>query len=76
LEEGEELFRVQIGSRPPQCRLRCGDCIHCRPIQVPTNPEIANNAGAVAGGRDEDGGDSNYNPMSWKCKCGNMIFNP
>ncbi|CAH9110760.1 unnamed protein product [Cuscuta epithymum] len=25
---------------------------------------------------DDDSYSSNYKPMSWKCKCGNVIFNP
>lgn len=79
------MLTSQIGSRPPRCEKRCGTCGHCEAIQVPTNPQITNgnknhtinNKKAynnIAYARDND--NSNYKPMSWKCKCGNLIFNP
>ncbi|CAI9111038.1 OLC1v1011171C1 [Oldenlandia corymbosa var. corymbosa] len=75
----------KIGSRPPRCDRRCNNCGHCEAIQVPTNPQIKDghknlrNSSAVstityAGGGGSDY--SNYKPMSWKCKCGDLIFNP
>ncbi|CAN4083084.1 unnamed protein product [Withania somnifera] len=78
------FMRSQIGSRPPRCEKRCGSCGHCEAIQVPTNPQITfgnknhtinnNNKKVIVYARDSD--NSNYKPMSWKCKCGNLIFNP
>ncbi|WCJ32078.1 EPIDERMAL PATTERNING FACTOR-like protein 2 [Euphorbia peplus] len=80
-EEERMLMRSQIGSRPPRCERRCSSCVHCEAIQVPTNPQInhhvINNtefSSSVAYARGDDA--SNYKPMSWKCKCGNLIFNP
>ncbi|KAJ1414579.1 Epidermal patterning factor protein [Sesbania bispinosa] len=75
------MVRAQIGSRPPRCEKRCRSCGHCEAIQVPTNPLVQNgkiNASTVSimayyARRDDS---SNYKPMSWKCKCGNLIFNP
>ncbi|TMW98890.1 hypothetical protein EJD97_003335 [Solanum chilense] len=85
--EKRAMLTSQIGSRPPRCEKRCGTCGHCEAIQVPTNPQITNgnknhtinnnNKKAynnIAYARDND--NSNYKPMSWKCKCGNLIFNP
>nr|XP_009792603.1 PREDICTED: EPIDERMAL PATTERNING FACTOR-like protein 2 [Nicotiana sylvestris]XP_016483306.1 PREDICTED: EPIDERMAL PATTERNING FACTOR-like protein 2 [Nicotiana tabacum] len=83
--EKNAIFRSQIGSRPPRCEKRCGSCGHCEAIQVPTNPQITNgnknhtaatkaSSSSIAYARDDD--NSNYKPMSWKCKCGNLIFNP
>lgn len=86
--EKRAMFRSQIGSRPPRCDKRCASCGHCEAIQVPTNPQItsgnkkhtvnSNNkskaSNSIAYARDSD--NSNYKPMSWKCKCGNLIFNP
>ncbi|XP_041016593.1 EPIDERMAL PATTERNING FACTOR-like protein 2 [Juglans microcarpa x Juglans regia] len=75
------IFRARIGSRPPRCESRCSSCGHCEAIQVPANPQVKNgnrnfsrvsNAAAYARGDDS----SNYKPISWKCKCGNLIFNP
>ncbi|KAL6573086.1 hypothetical protein OROHE_002562 [Orobanche hederae] len=76
VNEEKTMWRAQIGSRPPRCDQRCGSCRHCEAIQVPTttNPQIKLSGieNTTAGGDD----DSNYKPVSWKCKCGNFIFNP
>ncbi|KAL0431439.1 UNVERIFIED_CONTAM: EPIDERMAL PATTERNING FACTOR-like protein 2 [Sesamum radiatum] len=82
-EEDKAVLRAQIGSRPPRCDGRCSSCGHCEAIQVPTNPQTGSRAGSrssstavpvIAYARGDD--NSNYKPMSWKCKCGNLIFNP
>ncbi|KAE8697365.1 cysteine desulfurase 1 [Hibiscus syriacus] len=82
-EEKATLLRGQIGSRPPRCEGRCSSCGHCEAIQVPTSPQIRNgndhsstSNSDVALGRKGGGYNSNYKPLSWKCKCGNFIFNP
>ncbi|XP_042029740.1 EPIDERMAL PATTERNING FACTOR-like protein 2 [Salvia splendens] len=64
VKEEKTMWRSQIGSRPPRCERQCSTCTRCEAIQVPT----------IAAARDQ--GNSNYKPMSWKCKCGNLIFNP
>ncbi|KAJ0963328.1 hypothetical protein J5N97_028450 [Dioscorea zingiberensis] len=61
-----QMERSLIGSRPPRCESRCINCGHCEAIQVPSVAQ------AIKSWRD----DSNYKPLSWKCKCGNMIINP
>ncbi|KAL7231602.1 hypothetical protein ACSBR2_009771 [Camellia fascicularis] len=81
-QEEKTILRGQIGSKPPQCERRCSSCGHCEAIQVPTNPQIKTGTGSkssfssidYARGGDDDS--SNYKPMSWKCKCGNSLFNP
>ncbi|KAB1202016.1 EPIDERMAL PATTERNING FACTOR-like protein 2 [Morella rubra] len=78
--EDKEILRARIGSRPPRCESRCRSCGHCEAIQVPTNPQVHNRninfsrVSNVAYARGDD--TTNYKPMSWKCKCGNLIFNP
>ncbi|MED6210618.1 EPIDERMAL PATTERNING FACTOR-like protein 2 [Stylosanthes scabra] len=85
LKSDKMMMRAQIGSRPPRCERRCRSCSHCEAIQVPTNPQAQKNGSnninssnskvktiAYASGEYN----SNYKPMSWKCKCGNLIFNP
>lgn len=82
------LLRAQIGSRPPRCERKCSSCGHCEAIQVPTNghqvqsrtstskssySSMVSNHVAYARGDDYY---SNYKPISWKCKCGDFIFNP
>ncbi|XP_027348633.1 EPIDERMAL PATTERNING FACTOR-like protein 2 [Abrus precatorius] len=78
--EDKTILRSQIGSRPPKCERRCRSCGHCEAIQVPTNPQAQKGKinspkfSTIAYARVD--GNSNYKPMSWKCKCGNLIFNP
>uniref|UniRef100_A0A2N9J962 Epidermal patterning factor-like protein n=1 Tax=Fagus sylvatica TaxID=28930 RepID=A0A2N9J962_FAGSY len=78
--EDKAILRGQIGSRPPRCERRCSTCGHCEAIQVPANPQVHNGnrnfsrVSNIAYARGYD--NSNYKPMSWKCKCGNFIFNP
>ncbi|TKY55578.1 EPIDERMAL PATTERNING FACTOR protein 2 [Spatholobus suberectus] len=80
VSEDKTMLRPQIGSRPPKCERRCRSCGHCEAIQVPTNPQEQNRKknsskfSTIAYARVGD--NSNYKPMSWKCKCGNLIFNP
>ncbi|KAL4343907.1 hypothetical protein HN51_062040 [Arachis hypogaea] len=82
IEEDNKILRAQIGSKPPKCERRCSSCGHCKAIQVPTNTNLQIQKGninppklfKIAYARGDD--KSNYKPMSWKCKCGNLIFNP
>ncbi|TKY72816.1 EPIDERMAL PATTERNING FACTOR protein 3 [Spatholobus suberectus] len=62
----KEAFRglSRLGSTPPRCEHKCGGCIPCDPIQIPTNNDLL---GAQY---------ANYEPEGWKCKCGNAYFNP
>nr|XP_015885453.1 EPIDERMAL PATTERNING FACTOR-like protein 2 isoform X2 [Ziziphus jujuba var. spinosa] len=78
----------QIGSRPPRCERRCSGCGHCEAVQVPIVPKFQTHSRSfsvsssttrasnkhIANSRGDD--ISNYKPMSWKCKCGDYLFNP
>ncbi|KAM7280570.1 hypothetical protein ACFE04_007704 [Oxalis oulophora] len=81
----EKTMVVRIGSRPPRCEKRCNSCGHCEAVQVPVNTQthkrtrlssstIISQHSNMLYSRGDD--ISNYKPMSWKCKCGNIIFNP
>ncbi|KAK7411916.1 hypothetical protein VNO78_03360 [Psophocarpus tetragonolobus] len=54
----------RLGSTPPRCEHKCGGCIPCNPIEIPTNNDLLGTQYA------------NYEPEGWKCKCGNSYFNP
>ncbi|KAF8040218.1 hypothetical protein BT93_B2450 [Corymbia citriodora subsp. variegata] len=84
-------MRSVIGSRPPMCARKCGSCGHCEAVQVPFVPQQVHGPGRVRSARSHiasastrattayysRGNDiSNYKPMTWKCKCGDMFFNP
>ncbi|KAI3960550.1 hypothetical protein MKW92_007753 [Papaver armeniacum] len=53
-----------LGSRPPSCEHKCGGCVPCEAIQVPTTTDRVGIQYA------------NYEPVGWKCKCGTTFFNP
>ncbi|XP_058081742.1 EPIDERMAL PATTERNING FACTOR-like protein 2 [Magnolia sinica] len=78
-EEEKMFLRARIGSRPPSCQRRCSSCGHCEAVQVPAVPQErserrhSTRISTISSSREDT---SNYKPMSWKCKCGDMIFNP
>ncbi|KAL1805233.1 hypothetical protein ACET3Z_028301 [Daucus carota] len=63
-EKAYKLGRSRLGSRPPNCDHRCGECSPCIAIQVPTNTQQLHLHFA------------NYEPEGWKCKCGSVFFTP
>ncbi|XP_030454570.1 EPIDERMAL PATTERNING FACTOR-like protein 2 isoform X1 [Syzygium oleosum] len=84
-------MRSLIGSRPPMCARKCSSCGHCEAVQVPFVPQqvrgprrgrsahshIASASTRATTAYYSRGDDiSNYKPMTWKCKCGDMFFNP
>ncbi|GAB2269565.1 hypothetical protein Dimus_004485 [Dionaea muscipula] len=86
-KNGMERSLSLIGSRPPRCKTRCSNCGHCEAIQVPIAPQqrlkpadgggnhpLQNSTPMAEYSRGNDM--SNYKPMSWRCKCGDFIFNP
>ncbi|XP_004289378.1 PREDICTED: EPIDERMAL PATTERNING FACTOR-like protein 2-like [Fragaria vesca subsp. vesca] len=81
-EDNKARVRAQIGSRPPKCEGMCSSCGPCEAIQVPNNfqakPGKRNSSTVVSTIAYARGNEysSNYKPMSWKCKCGTIIFNP
>ncbi|KAK1323787.1 EPIDERMAL PATTERNING FACTOR-like protein 2 [Acorus calamus] len=84
--EGDDkaFMRAMIGSRPPSCDRRCSSCGHCEAVQVPAVPQDKKNkighssasskSSITTSSRGDD--TTNYKPMSWKCKCGDLILNP
>lgn len=54
----------KVGSRPPDCEHKCEGCIPCEAIQVPT---ITSHFSLQY---------ANYEPESWKCKCGLSFYSP
>uniref|UniRef100_A0A7N0UZT1 Epidermal patterning factor-like protein n=1 Tax=Kalanchoe fedtschenkoi TaxID=63787 RepID=A0A7N0UZT1_KALFE len=80
---GSGIREQMIGSRPPRCQLRCSGCGPCEAVQVPVSPQLDGRRRArghfyEARETEYSRGDdvTNYKPMGWRCKCGNLIFNP
>ncbi|KAK0570465.1 hypothetical protein LWI29_001567 [Acer saccharum] len=65
---GIEGVKMVLGSRPPQC---VNKCLNCRPcvatLVVPSHPKNH---------RFKTQEDENYYLLSWKCRCGNKLFQP
>ncbi|KAJ4791070.1 Epidermal patterning factor-like protein [Rhynchospora pubera] len=77
-KEEERMVGVAlIGSRPPRCEGRCISCGHCEAVQVPIAPQSKLRKvfhGEILSRGDESS--TNYKPLNWKCKCGDVIINP
>ncbi|XP_019106504.1 EPIDERMAL PATTERNING FACTOR-like protein 6 isoform X2 [Beta vulgaris subsp. vulgaris] len=54
----------ELGSRPPNCERKCDGCTPCVATQVPT---VTGKLGIQY---------ANYEPISWKCKCGMSFYSP
>ncbi|KAI9191626.1 hypothetical protein LWI28_011018 [Acer negundo] len=65
---GTEGVKMVLGSRPPQC---VNKCLNCRPcvatLVVPSHPKNHHFKPQE---------DENYYLLSWKCRCGNKLFQP
>ncbi|GAB4824276.1 hypothetical protein Ancab_007163 [Ancistrocladus abbreviatus] len=51
-----------LGSRPPRCTTKCGNCTPCKPVHVSVPPGTPVTV--------------EYYPEAWRCKCGNKLFMP
>ncbi|KAL1551391.1 EPIDERMAL PATTERNING FACTOR-like protein 6 [Salvia divinorum] len=70
-EEEEELRKMVLGSRPPACVNRCMSCRPCEATLV-----IPPHQRASYGASSHRGGDDSYYLLSWKCRCGNKLYQP
>ncbi|KAK7325107.1 hypothetical protein VNO77_29190 [Canavalia gladiata] len=57
----------KIGSSPPSCKHKCYGCTPCEAIQVPSTSSRRSHLGIQY---------ANYEPESWKCKCGPSFYSP
>lgn len=61
----------KIGSKPPACVNKCRNCRPCMATLVVPNHQ--KNKGFKVSSR---GDDDTYYLLSWKCKCGDKLFQP
>ncbi|KAE8126040.1 hypothetical protein FH972_020793 [Carpinus fangiana] len=57
--------RFLIGSSPPQCTSKCGKCTPCKPVLVRVPPRTPVTSDSEP-----------YDPLVWRCKCGNKLYIP
>ncbi|KAG6593393.1 Polygalacturonase, partial [Cucurbita argyrosperma subsp. sororia] len=80
LEKGEresyvvdEQKKMVIGSRPPGCENKCKSCRPCMAAAVvPAHRKKWFKAFVPSSGVEDD----SYYLLSWKCRCGNKIYQP
>ncbi|CAI9766076.1 unnamed protein product [Fraxinus pennsylvanica] len=66
----EELRKMVLGSRPPGCVNKCMNCRPCEATLV-IPPHRKRVFGKLS--RRED---DTYYLLSWKCRCGNKLYQP
>ncbi|KAI3979233.1 hypothetical protein MKX01_036001 [Papaver californicum] len=83
--EVEERKLMILGSRPPQCVNKCFSCRPCTaalvipPHHRKTAKSVSTNLMASSPASliyKQDVDDGNYYHLSWKCRCGNKIYQP
>lgn len=58
-----------LGSRPPGCVNKCWNCRPCEAtLVIPPHPKMDY--------RSQSHWEDNYYLLSWKCKCGDKLFQP
>ncbi|CAI0419563.1 unnamed protein product [Linum tenue] len=62
------LAANQPGSSPPSCEHKCYGCSPCEAIEVPTTSRSHIHGLRLSY--------ANYEPESWKCKCGPSFYSP
>ncbi|KAG8643645.1 EPIDERMAL PATTERNING FACTOR-like protein 8 [Manihot esculenta] len=63
-----------LGSKPPGCVDKCFSCRPCMAtLVVPSHQNKGRKFKPLSRGDDDDGG---YYLLSWKCKCGDKLFQP
>ncbi|TKY48276.1 EPIDERMAL PATTERNING FACTOR protein 3 [Spatholobus suberectus] len=67
MEEAHDRGVSKIGSSPPSCEHKCYGCTPCEAVQVPSTSSRRSHLGVQY---------ANYEPESWKCKCGPSLYSP
>ncbi|EXB67299.1 hypothetical protein L484_025781 [Morus notabilis] len=69
-ESTEEKRKMVLGSRPPGCVNKCMNCRPCRAtLVIPSHQKRSFEISS-------HGEDDSYYLLSWKCRCGNKLFQP
>ncbi|XP_050234983.1 EPIDERMAL PATTERNING FACTOR-like protein 2 [Mercurialis annua] len=79
--EGLQQKKMVLGSRPPGCVHKCLSCRPCMAtLVVPSHQKklkaLSHHGGGGGGGGGEDDDGDGYYLLSWKCRCGDKLFQP
>ncbi|GMY34030.1 EPIDERMAL PATTERNING FACTOR-like protein 8 [Fagus crenata] len=68
--ETSEQRKMVLGSKPPGCVNKCFNCRPCMAtLVIPSHQR--KDVGASSRGEDDS-----YYLLSWKCRCGNKLYQP
>ncbi|XP_022724894.1 EPIDERMAL PATTERNING FACTOR-like protein 8 [Durio zibethinus] len=70
-ESSLQRSNMVLGSKPPACVNKCLSCRPCMATLVIPSHQWKNFRAAYHGDEDD-----NYYLLSWKCKCGDKLFQP
>ncbi|KAI5055133.1 hypothetical protein GOP47_0030278 [Adiantum capillus-veneris] len=62
---------VTVGSSPPTCHQRCGNCNPCKSMLVPIHAPPNSQKHSLPSQNTPD-----YYPLAWKCECQGHIYSP
>ncbi|KAH7547400.1 EPIDERMAL PATTERNING FACTOR-like protein 8 [Ziziphus jujuba] len=68
----EKQSKMALGSRPPRCVNKCFNCRPCMATLVIPVHQVKSSHTTSRG----EGEDDSYYLLSWKCRCGNKLFQP
>ncbi|XP_022716558.1 EPIDERMAL PATTERNING FACTOR-like protein 8 [Durio zibethinus] len=70
-ESSSQQSNMVLGSKPPGCVNKCLSCRPCMATLVIVSHQWKNFRATYHGDEDES-----YYLLSWKCKCGDKLFQP
>ncbi|PIN22030.1 hypothetical protein CDL12_05249 [Handroanthus impetiginosus] len=73
---GEELRKMILGSRPPACINKCMSCKPCEATLVIPPHQNGVRRGKAKYQESSHREDDSYYLLSWKCRCGNKLYQP
>ncbi|KAG6425332.1 hypothetical protein SASPL_115762 [Salvia splendens] len=71
-KDEEELRKMVLGSRPPACVNKCMSCRPCQATLVIPPHQTKKWGVSISSHREDD----TYYLLSWKCMCGNKLYQP
>ncbi|KAL6497069.1 hypothetical protein OROGR_028998 [Orobanche gracilis] len=75
--EEDELRKMVLGSRPPGCVNKCMSCRPCEAtLVIPPHLNKIRRSNSYYQEYSSHREDDSYYLLSWKCRCGNKLYQP
>ncbi|WCJ40554.1 EPIDERMAL PATTERNING FACTOR-like protein 2 [Euphorbia peplus] len=76
-KNGVEEEKTVLGSKPPGCVNKCLNCRPCMATLVdPSHHQKIIKSFKFVSSHSHDDDNNGYYLLSWKCRCGNKLFQP